>query len=90
MVIAGQNIAPPWKRAIARFVDCAVLIILTIVLILEWNTASLTRSVYLIRTLCPLAGVYLYFVCCHGRTGQTLGKKMVHIKVLQYDGSKVT
>ncbi len=90
MMIVGQNIAPIWKRAIARLVDCAVLVILTVVLILVWKTASLTKSTYLIRTLLPLVVGSLYFIGLHGRTGQTLGKMTMHIKVLQSDGSKVT
>src|ERR1035437_2116503 len=89
LMITGQNIAPVWKRIIARLVDCAVLVILTVVLILVWKTASLTKSAYLIRTLLPLVGAYLFLICPRGRSGKSLGKMTMHKKVLQSEGRKV-
>lgn len=75
-----------WQRFLAGVVDSFVLMIP--LMVLTW-LGSLSQSM---AVLCALPLGLLYWGYCflfHAATGQTIGKKSVHIRVVRLDGSRI-
>jgi len=83
----GMKYAGFWKRLGAGWIDGFALLLPTIFLL--WlNSVSRTWA---FLTEFPLAFlVYAYEIYFHGRSGQTIGKRSVNIKVMSLDGSAIT
>jgi uncharacterized RDD family membrane protein YckC len=82
----GLDLASPWARFGAMFIDGIVFLPITIgLLYYYWGTTSILDH-YVVRTLMPAVVwiVYEWQMLEHG--GQTLGKKAVGIKVVAANG----
>lgn len=82
------------ERILAFFIDIMLLGIMSVV----WNMVigvTIGNMFYhdyflmlFLTTFVPLLGYFLYFLLFEGFTGQTIGKKMVNIKVVRLDGQE--
>ncbi len=87
-----------WKRFCAFFVDRFVivpLIVLPLLFILiprlvpGHRDEELARNFVIYSIALGTLVNYAYFVLCHARSGQTLGKRAMKIRVVQLDGSPI-
>ncbi len=82
------------ERILAFFIDLIILLILSIfwnffVTMLTGNAVDEDHFLSLfVRTFVPLIGYFLYFLLSEGISGQTIGKKVVNIKVIRLDGEE--
>jgi uncharacterized RDD family membrane protein YckC len=84
------------ERILAFFIDTIILFIMSIL----WNVfISITLGGFLdkdyfltlfLTAFFPLMMYFLYFLLFEGFTGQTIGKKIVSIKVVRIDGQEPT
>jgi uncharacterized RDD family membrane protein YckC len=104
--MAKEDYAGIGSRAIAVITDHIILMIITMVITLPFgmtsalfsimgsvaNPVTLASVMALMSTLVVISLVIwiLYFTYFESTTGQTLGKKMVNIKVVREDGKKLT
>lgn len=97
---ALKGVAPPlasrWHRFLAMLLD--TLILMAVVLPLEWMTGSFERSMQASNSVfifhaedilwsAVSFGVWMLLNWQHLLTGQTIGKRALHLKVVRKDGS---
>jgi len=104
--MAKEDYAGIGSRAIAVIIDHIILMIITVIIALPFgmtsalfsmmgsvaNPVALASTMALMSTVMVISLVIwiLYFTYFESKTGQTLGKKMVNIKVVREDGKKLT
>src|SRR5688572_458074 len=71
-----------WKRWLASIIDKLVFLPLTVAVTL--NQTSTSTNSFLLLSILHVFLFTLYVVIGHGRYGQTLGKKLMGIKVLNF------
>lgn len=81
-----MNYATFWQRFAAAWIDIFVLLPL---MVLDQWVGSASRGAALALVI-PLACVYLaYTIYCHGRFGQTVGKRVMGIHLARTDGGRI-
>lgn len=81
-----MNYATFWQRFWAMWIDCLVL--LPVVALDLW-AQSLSKAVSM-ALLLPTTALYLgYQIYCHGRFGQTVGKRIMGIRVSRLTGEPI-
>ncbi len=75
-------LAPWWKRLVALVVDNALLYAVTTLVALQ---ASSSAAVTDLRIVAELALTFLYFGYLNGVYGQTVGKRLLRIRVVDED-----
>jgi uncharacterized RDD family membrane protein YckC len=81
-----KNYASFWQRFAAMWIDLFVLLPLMVVKEV-FESASKTAALALVI---PMAASYLaYAIYCHGRFGQTVGKRLMGIRVVRTTGERI-
>ena len=78
-----------WARFIAGFIDGLVFIPLAIVSIFFINSPEDGVALFLIWSAIGYSSYWLYSVLLHARYGQTLGKRVMGVKVLDVSESRI-
>jgi uncharacterized RDD family membrane protein YckC len=84
------------ERILAFFIDAIILFVVTVlwnwfvVVALGWFISQDYFLALFLTTFFPLMMYFLYFLLFEGFTGQTIGKKIVSIKVVRIDGQEPT
>lgn len=80
------NYATFWQRFAAMWIDVFVLLPL---LVVQGFLESLSKGAALAFVI-PMAAAYVaYSIYCHGRFGQTLGKRVMRIRVIRATGGRI-
>ena len=83
-----------WIRAAAVAIDSAVLLLgraaLSLVAWLVFGAAAGTRPVRAALDLVTAAGIAAYWLLMHWMSGQTVGKRVVGVRVVSLDGGPLT
>lgn len=75
-----------WQRFVAMWIDIAVLLPLTFLSVwVESYSKVLTMVLLVPLSVCGVA----YYIYCHGRFGQTIGKKVVGVRVVKLTGEQI-
>jgi uncharacterized RDD family membrane protein YckC len=81
-----MNYATFWQRFAALWIDFFVLLPL---MVLNWWLQALSKVAALV-VLLPMAVLFLaYTIYCHGRFGQTIGKRVMNIRVVRTNGQRI-
>lgn len=90
--IVGYRIAGIGSRALAHFLDWLIIVVADIILALIIGfVGSFEQAIVGVEIILISLGWILYFILLEGLwNGQTLGKKMVGIRVRMADGTAVT
>jgi uncharacterized RDD family membrane protein YckC len=78
----GVVLADWWKRLVALIVDNALLYVVTTVVALQGTSSAAVTNV---RVLTELVLTFLYFGYLNGVHGQTVGKRLLGIRVVDAD-----
>ena len=87
MYLASMRYASFWQRFGAAIVDGLVLVPLTFVMSLFSITSSVA-AVYMVVPLSLLQWAYCFFL--HAFYGQTIGKRVMNIHVVNLDGTRIS
>ena len=81
-----MNYASFWQRFCAAWVDCFVL--LPFGLLQRWIESQSKLAAFIL--VVPMTAAYCaYSIYCHGRYGQTVGKHVMHIRVMRTTGERI-
>ena len=81
-----NNYATFWQRFAAMWIDFLVLMPLMVIQVL---LGSSSKSVAFALVI-PMAAAYAaYTIYCHGRFGQTVGKRVMDIRVIRTTGERI-
>jgi uncharacterized RDD family membrane protein YckC len=78
----GVVLAPWWKRLVALIVDNALLYGVTTLVALQGSSSSAVTN---LRLLTELVLTFLYFGYLNGVHGQTVGKRLLGVRVVDAD-----
>jgi uncharacterized RDD family membrane protein YckC len=81
-----MNYATFWQRFAAMWIDFFVL--LPLVFIHGW-LESLSKTAAIVLVVPMTAAYCTYSIYCHGRYGQTVGKHLMHIRVVRTTGERI-
>lgn len=84
-----------WRRFVAIMIDSIILDLFTAILALIGNLLIPRDDVFSLAVIIPYYGMAIllnaaYFTYFHGTTGQTPGKRMLGLRVVQADGTPLT
>ncbi len=79
---ASTVLAAWWKRLVALIIDNALLYVVTTVVALQGTSSSTVSD---LRLLAELVLTFLYFGYLNGVYGQTVGKRLLKIRVVDAD-----
>lgn len=84
---AELQVAARWRRVCAFTVDCALFFPLVIIQVMLARVSPFLQAVSFI----PSGFIaWSYLIYCHGRWGQTVGKRLMGTRVVAIDGSPIT
>ena len=76
------SLADWWKRLVALVIDNALIYVVTTLVALQATSSSLATD---LRIVAELVLTFLYFGYLNGVYGQTVGKRLLHIRVVDAD-----
>ena len=83
----SMNYGTFWQRFAALWIDAIVVLPLWFIQI--W-LESISKTVAILLVI-PMTALYCgYTIYCHGRFGQTIGKHVMHIRVLRITGERIS